>query len=134
MTPEQIEGNKIIAEFMGGEFFTDTHSLEVSILDLRVRNIEPNKKTSRYISALEYHSSWSWLMPVVEKIESLPTDKESGSQFQFNITGDGVSITQFDDGSGVIEQRVNEIGKSKLKSSFEVVVEFIKWHNQNIQQ
>ena len=120
MTPEQIEGNKLIAEFRG---YKNLHS----------PNWYVGYGRGFYIDdPICYHSSWDLLMPVIEQIESLPTDKESGSQFQFNITGDGISITQFDDGSGIIEQRANEIGKSKLKHSFEVVVEFIKWYNQII--
>lgn len=71
-----------------------------------------------------YNESWDLLMPVIEKIESLPTNKEEGEEFQFNITADGISITKYDDGSGIISSRVNEIGKSKLTSSFEVVSNF----------
>ena len=82
---------------------------------------------------LKYNVSWDALMPVIEKIESLPTDTENAFEFQFSITGDGIAITQFDDGSGIIANRVNEIGKSKLQSTFEVVVEFIKWYTTNKQ-
>lgn len=73
---------------------------------------------------LAYNESWDLLMPVIEKIENLPTNKEQGEEYQFSITGDGVAITRYDDGSGVIAERVNEIGKSKLISSFEVVAAF----------
>ena len=79
------------------------------------------------LDQFRYDESWDELMPVIEKIESLPTNKEDGEEFQFSITGDGVSITQYDDGSGVIASRVNYIGKSKLESAYEVVFEFIKW-------
>jgi len=75
---------------------------------------------------LSFHESWDLLMPVIEKIESEPTNKEDGEQYQFSISGDGISITKYDDGSGVIVSRVNEIGKSKLQSAFEVVALFCK--------
>jgi hypothetical protein len=73
---------------------------------------------------IAFNESWDLLMPVIEKIESLPTKKDEGEEYQFSITGDGVTITKYDDGSGIIAQRVNEIGKSKLMSAFEVVAAF----------
>ena len=55
-------GNKLIAEFM----------------ELKYRWVEyPNRQLSRwevdrgsYWTVIEYHSSWDWLMPIVEKIET----------------------------------------------------------------
>ena len=79
---------------------------------------------SKSLDQFRYNESWDELMPVIEKIESLPTNKEDGEQYQFSITGDGIAITKYDDGSGVISSRVNEIGKSKLMSAFEVVSNF----------
>lgn len=77
---------------------------------------------------LAFNESWDLLMPVIEKIESLPTDRVNGQQYQFNMSADGINITEFDDGSGIVSQRVNEIGKSKLQSAFEVVATFCKEH------
>lgn len=73
-----------------------------------------------------FNESWDLLMPVIEKIESEPTNKEEGEQFQFSITGDGIAITKYDDGSGIVANRVNEIGKCKLQSAFEVVAVWCK--------
>jgi hypothetical protein len=75
---------------------------------------------------IAYNKSWDLLMPVIEKIENEPTNKEEGEQFQFSITGDGIAITKYDDGTGIVASRVNEIGKSKLQSTFEVVATFCK--------
>lgn len=72
----------------------------------------------------KYNKNWNLLMDAVEKIESLPTDRENGKQYQFSITGDGIAITKFDDGSGIIAASINEIGKSKLQSAFYVISEF----------
>jgi hypothetical protein len=73
---------------------------------------------------LAFNESMDLLMPVIEKIENLPTDKEKGEEYQFSITCGGIMITKFDDGSGVVAQKPNEIGKSKLQSTFEVVSNF----------
>ena len=66
-----LKGNKLIAEFMGGKFFKDTEMiLEIKVL---------NPTTGNYISCadkLQYHSSWNWLMPVVEKIARCQTADE----------------------------------------------------------
>lgn len=79
-----------------------------------------------HMGKVAFNESWDLLMPVIEKIESEPTNKDEGEQFQFSITGDGIAITKYDDGSGIVANRVNEIGKSKLQSSFEVVAVFCK--------
>ena len=46
------EGNKIISEFMGAE-----------------RKYESTEQI--FIEQLQYHKSWDWLMPVVEKIAKI---------------------------------------------------------------
>jgi len=101
--------NQIIAQFMGW-----------TVAEIRIYIVGRNGNMGK----LAYDEKWDLLMPVIEKIESLPTNVDEGEQYQFSITGDGVAITKFDDGSGVISSRVNEIGKSKLMASFEVVSNF----------
>jgi len=101
--------NQIIAQFMGWK--AD---------DIRIYMVGRNG----HMGKIAFNESWDLLMPVIEKIESLPTNKDESEEYQFSITGDGVTITKFDDGSGIIAQRVNEIGKSKLMSAFEVVSAF----------
>ena len=74
-----IEGNKLIAEFMGGErhwlngmkepFTDDTiwgyYDVGVNIISTY------SGRPIALVNDLKYHTSWDWLMPVVEKIESL---------------------------------------------------------------
>ena len=54
---EILDGNKLIAEFMGAKYN--------SKLDLV--NLGANHKLVG-INELQYHSSWDWIMPVVDKI------------------------------------------------------------------
>lgn len=118
MTESEIfQGNQYIALFMGWK------SNEI-IIYLKGRN--------GHMGKLAFNESWDLLMPVIEKIESLPTDKENGEEYQFNITGDGIAITKYDDGSGIIATRWNEIGKSKLQASYECVVAFCKEKLSNV--
>ena len=71
MTPT-IEGNKLIAEFMGGkiEQLTERHGEPMGVVyGERVEFLECYKLTD-----LEYHSNWKWLMGVVEKINTMAID------------------------------------------------------------
>jgi|SRR6185312_15737930 len=54
---EILEGNKLIAEFMGAVF------AETQI------NIPSKDGQWYFIEDLKYNYSWDWLMPVVEKIK-----------------------------------------------------------------
>lgn len=68
---------------------------------------------------LRYDSSWEWLMPVVEKIES-----ECGAS---------VEIRQ--GYCGIIHHRTREWQTShmgsKIESTYKAVVQFIQWYTQN---
>tara|TARA_R110000765_G_scaffold122708_1_gene219369 strand:- start:385 stop:747 length:363 start_codon:yes stop_codon:yes gene_type:complete len=69
---------------------------------------------------MRYHLSWDWLMPVVDKIESLRD--ENGNAYRFTI----------DMGNAQIEGTNIEIvgGSCKLDTTYQAVVEFINWHNE----
>lgn len=112
---ETIESNKLIAEFMGVNIIT--------IDDIR-------KNKNPYISSadghleddLKYHSSWDWLMPVIEKIETL------GYKFEKNyqpIDKDWQSLIV--KGNDILYQ---EFSENSLDSSYYVVVKFIKEYNK----
>jgi hypothetical protein len=70
MNKEILEGNKLIAEFMGGEYteypnnvFAGEHGYRFPL------NIDGTDWWNK--NALKFDTSWDWLMPVVEKIEGL---------------------------------------------------------------
>ena len=91
--------NKLIAEFM------DLRSTGLSIY-----------KPSEY----KYHTSWDWLMPVVQKIESLG--------YVFIIQGGKAEY-----GEMISETRCF-IAEDKLSSTYKAVVEFIKEYNDGMEQ
>jgi len=67
------EGNKLIAEFMG---WTYSKSSDAGILGGSItywRN--PETGHVGYFHPDKYHSSWDWLMPVVEKINTMFGEK-----------------------------------------------------------
>lgn len=102
MTTEEIEkGNKLIAEFM-----------EYKLNDAEYPN-SPFYETKEgdfinYPDCLNFHLSWDWLMPVVDKIYSMSFNENHG------FTIDGVLFMECD---------INLIYKK--------IVGFINWYNQN---
>ena len=128
MTNKQIlEGNKLIAEFMGLEIITDG----ISWFD------------TSYKPLGKYNSSWDWIMPVVEKIEPLG--------FSVSINNGNCSILFYNNDNYVVRTAYNEDGHfisrylpedydryilvseketiTKIESVWKSVIEFIKWHN-----
>ena len=111
MTREEIDkNNKLIAEFMGGK--------------LKWLNKIDSSYVSGYanIAGLKFHKSWDWLMPVVEKIESLNINE---IPIEVHIHSNDCLISDIEHNS------IGELSSlgSKIKSVYECVVEFIKWYN-----
>ncbi len=105
------ENNKMIAEFMGAE---KTHIQSVGDIYCPV----PSKNGSEYADKLQYHSSWDWLIPVVEKIENLG--------YEFFIVENRVEVAHNTDHS--IETIIDLTSRSKRDATYQGVVEFINQH------
>ena len=103
-TNEIIEDNKLIAEFMGATYITAKQP------NPYWENVPDN---GQYLDTkrLKYHSSWDWLMPVVEKIQE--------------VVGDNEELFETD----MFESLINTIPYANIEDSFKVVIEFIKWYN-----
>lgn len=128
MTKESqvIEGNKLIGEFMGAKRSTVDGDKRY------LRFPDPHAGTDTYAfypRELKYHSSWDWLMPVVEKI----------------IQIDGVDVEtlnwlvkiKYDDGENVIVissmDSLKKKGATMIQAYYNTVVQFIQWYNQKHQ-
>ena len=61
-----MKDNKIIAEFMG--FTKDSKDLYL-IDDYSLRGEDEYQAT--YVSEMKFHTSWDWLMPVIEEIDHI---------------------------------------------------------------
>lgn len=70
----------------------------------------------------EYHKKWDWLMPVVERIETM------------GPTGYEVSIIDKECEIGTMGYYYKVIvvckGETKIEAVFDAVVNFIKWYNE----
>lgn len=113
MTQEEItSGNKIIAEFIG------LHFHKVGWVD--ATHIDGNYECEE----LKYHSSWDWIMPVVEKICKI----DSGS-YSFEIDNPfGVTIKRH---SFKPDEVLFFRSYEGIESVFALVVEFIKWQRES---
>ena len=103
MTQEQIEqGNKLIAEFMGATQDSDDLS------DWWGGIMFPHGYDRTF--ALKYHSSWDWLMPVVEKILKIAHENMLNEwECEF----------------------ANRFLSCNITAIYLLCIEFIKWHNAN---
>jgi hypothetical protein len=117
------ENNRMIVEFMGHEE-EQTESGEF-VYAIEFQNPEKlNDIQVEFFCAHEfkYHISWDWLMPVVEKIESLEYSVEKNLQ---RIDGDfQCLITK---GNDILFQ---EFAVKSIEAMHYVVVEFINFYNE----
>jgi len=117
------ENNRLIAEFMGEK--TITIDELKSILKENRENGLIHTPQAYVEDDLKYHSSWDWLMPVVDKIES-------DERFDVNVLQYGTIISSNTKERGHIEI-VNNVANisfdSKIDHTYQAVVEFIKQHN-----
>lgn len=107
------EGNKLIAEFMGAE---------IDGLNYRVVAYD-NIKVCMHPAQLKYHNSWDWLMPVVEKIESLGANVLIGRMLC------DIKYTNPLNEDEIFEIRI--VSGIKINAVNGAVVKFIKWYNEN---
>ena len=113
------ENNKLIAEFMefektkqGGLYISPEGFKWERFLDVE-NYILPNQ--------FLFHSSWDWLMKVVEKIESLEKER-----FKVEIYGTICTIIDTEELYEIFTFNCD----TKLKITYLCCVEFIKWYNE----
>jgi hypothetical protein len=124
-TDETEEGNCLIAEFTG------LIRVEANAIYNKAQYYKPDPKDKRkrgifmgYYDGLKYDTSWDWLMPVVEKIEQ--------EGFCFSIQTSNIACMKPFDIHSISSYDVFKKDK-KIEVVYDVVVEFIKWHNSQKQ-
>ena len=103
-----MTNNKLIAEFMGRNVITED--------DIRAnKNPISTSHDGDLEEDLEYHSSWDWLMPVIDKISGI-------KNWSINATLEWLSASEFN-----IQQESD--GFYTIEDVYLAVVEFIKLTN-----
>lgn len=111
-------GNRLIAEFMGASFWEFANVWKADTDKCSIAHLLDNCDTP-----LQFHFSWDWLMPVVEKIEGLDEDKSvSITDKHCLIKGDHTTAAGWD-----IIISSND-GKTKIEAIWLAVISFIQWH------
>jgi hypothetical protein len=103
------EGNKLIAEFM------ETRSAIIDDMYFGENGMLYTEEN------LRYHFEWNWLMPVVQKIETLG--------FRVNITGITCSVSRILETETIIQLVLGEVSM-KINLVWAVCVDFIEWYNK----
>ena len=121
MTDKNIlEGNKLIAEFMGDTFHTDIEIGSDLVDKAWLCNLD-----QKYYSSLFYHKSWNWLIPVTKKVcntieKLLDSIKESINE---SYEEDLMNFY-----SAFVEVNFFEIA---IEDIYMQCVSFINWYNDN---
>jgi hypothetical protein len=100
------ENNRLIAEFMG-----------IDQVDIDYHEDSNGE--------LKYHTSWDWLMPVVEKIESLE-DENKCKLYNFQSEQCFVTIVVNHTGEDIVEVDAD----NRLDATYQAVISFIKFYNK----
>ena len=112
------ENNRLIAKFMGmtyGDLNDDSVMIQMT----------PKGNEVVPIELMEYHTSWDWLMPVVEKIEREYMYAVQPCWEHCIIDKAGENTEDF--------ERIEVDSCDKLSATYGAVVEFIKWYNMKTQ-
>lgn len=126
MTQEEIQsGNCLMAEFMGYVNITPTDR-DFNIYENTTSPLVVNNKPRKLLEtmSMEFHTSWDWLMPVVEKIEEV-----NRCPYRVVITSTLTYIT--DKSKHGTPEVIRAANTDKLTNTWVAVVEFIKWYKQN---
>lgn len=148
LTPEEIiEGNKLIPEFLEWELRTDISTSGCLFFQQPNVNlvfiVDPANDPYDEFMHMQFHSSWNWIMPVVEKIgtiiipagkvsEPWPTDiSYSISRFQtsFCIGDNSLFITEGGLGNSTEINKIPLSNEAPIQRTFKACVNFIKWYN-----
>ena len=145
MTKEEIlEGNKLIAEFLGYIYvpYTAGHSgrphgwvlKNYKLIDKKT----PKLFLGRTAKDLLYHKSWDWLMPCVEKIEHLKEDVYSLGRIEINSHHCRISSLCKNQPYIIVgcykESPEKVKTNSKLEAVYLAVITFIKWYNEKFSE
>lgn len=130
------ESNKLIAEFMGGMFDHNNNKIGLGGNVRRDENGMVWAANHYWPNELQYHSSWGWLMPVVEKIEKLRLFTDKVETFAVIIYPYHTRIEQHSQHALAFADEmdfntIEEDAENKIEATYKAIVKFITWYNQN---
>lgn len=115
---DHIQGNKLIETFMGYRKGWNSYGQDIIVINDTPVQTQQGKKT-------KYHTSWDWLMPVVEKINKIAIDDYG--QVEVVIYPSHCEI--YTSGRELLIEV--EDRSSLIYNMYLTVVAFIQWYNSN---
>lgn len=95
-----MKTNKLIAEFMGGQRV---------LPDKDVYNMPTHNNLCYGVDELHYHTSWDWLMPVVEKMNTT----ELWEEYDISYLATYLVSTDINATYNAVIEFINEYNKNK---------------------
>lgn len=121
-TPNVIETNKLIAEFMGAKIGNGGSKKYPVYTGVPVTHSGQTQTWTFGCKDLKYNLSWEWLMPVIEKIAKTKT--EDGEDTYYPRTFGAI-----DEETGKAMVRINRnplfLGSTLIEAAYDAVVFFI---------
>lgn len=149
---DTVEGNKLIAEFMGWickerKSYNDGRLVLYTDKDkiFKYGGISYLLNKNPWDAPLKYNESYDWLMPVVDKIESLTVRPKDvfDDKVKVKLLGDHVEIFCYSTFRGKAVYWKNYLAidnntykhanqkPSRIEAVYEAIIEFIEWYNKN---
>lgn len=117
------ESNQLIAEFM--ELEPSKEVMNSSKMYYHIKGYQRHNSLIAHAEEFEYHSSWDWLMPVVEKIENQGVIVEIWLCLAKSCR---ITTTGFKKPTIRVS---NTESNYTIEAVYDAVVEYIKWRKQN---
>jgi len=129
---ELIDKNILIAKFMGAaieQWYPVSEVYKQTGLHAVFQKEDgyPGNEKHHSVALLKYHSSWEWLMSVVEKIESL-----DHGRFGFTMDPHGVEVILYKEDETRIVEIVRDDMQPRKDLLYDAVCAFMEWYYNNI--
>lgn len=123
-----IENNILIAEFLGWKEQKDPSRKFFT----QFFNEYGERKGGTAKEPLLFHSSWDWLMEVIEKIDKTDTLSSTEEPYWYcvSLMGSYASVTDGKTGKIIIEIS-EENDYSWIGVAYKLAVDFVKWYKKN---
>lgn len=103
---EILENNKLIADFMDVKIGVEQYSWRIGCQ-------EPLQEKH-----LNYHASWGWIMPVIERIETM--------DYGFKMCRKVIEV--YIDSTKAVLFKVKK--ENRMASAYTAIIQFVKWYNE----
>jgi len=122
MTKDKFKNRNLISKFAGFEYYPESICPVSGNLLKRHWSLSginhPFPRDTIYEDTFKFHSSWSWLMPIIARIETISYSNK-------NIAGYFEKKTYIHFVNGSIYTTVD------IDGVYKEVIEFINWYNKN---